>query len=154
MQTWMKYYRYYRYYFWSEFEIVICDMYFFNPFLAAGDRYLFLITSSSLFRTSTSIVFEAASFDLFTRELGLIGIVWLVWSLDFRRVEGGGSNGGTIEVVGGGGCEIIEFRRIGGGGDIDLEIIGVRSFGLSVGIGCELGWESLVLLSSSNMDWL
>ena len=57
-------------------------------------------------------------------------------------------------MVGGGGCEIIEFRWVGGGGDIALEIIGVRSLGLSVRIGCNLGEESLVLLSSSNMDWL
>ena len=47
-------------------------------------------------------------------------------------VEGGGSNGGTIEVVEGGGCKIREFRRVGGGGGVNLEIIGVRRFGLSV----------------------
>ena len=33
-----------------------------------------------------------------------------------RRVEGGGSSVGTIEVVGGGGCEKIKFRRTEGSG--------------------------------------
>ena len=37
----------------------------------------------------------------------------------FRRVEGGGSNGGTIEVVGGGGCEKRKCRRVGRGGGVD-----------------------------------
>ena len=48
-------------------------------------------------------------------------------------------------MVGGGGCKIIEFRRVGGGGGDYLE------FGLSTIIGFELGEESLVLLSSSNL---
>ena len=69
--------------------------------------------------------------------------------LEFRRVEGGGSNGRKIEVVKRGGCEIRELRRIGGGDGVNLEIIGVRRFCLSVSIGCELGEESIVLLSSS-----
>ena len=34
----------------------------------------------------------------------------------FRRVEGGGSDSGTIEVVGGGECEKLNFRRVRGGG--------------------------------------
>ena len=35
---------------------------------------------------------------------------------EYRRVEGGESNGGTSEVVGGGGCEIREFWRVEEGG--------------------------------------
>ena len=57
-------------------------------------------------------------------------------------------------MVGGSGCEIREFRRVGGGVGVNLEIVGVRRFGLSVRIGCELGELSLVLLSPSNMNWL
>ena len=50
---------------------------------------------------------------------------------EFRRVEGGGSNGGTIEVVGEGGCENIEFRWIEGGGS------NVGTIGVVGGGGCE-----------------
>ena len=43
----------------------------------------------------------------------------------FWRIGVNESNSGTIEVVGGGGYEIIEFRRVGGGSGGNLE------FGLS-----------------------
>ena len=68
----------------------------------------------------------------------------------FRRVEGGGCNVGTIEVVGGGGSERIKFRRSGGGGVVNLDIFGVLKLSLIVDILFELEEESLVLLSSSN----
>ena len=48
-------------------------------------------------------------------------------------------------MVEGGGCEIIEFQRVGGGDGDTLK------FNLSTIIGFELGEESLVLLSSSNL---
>ena len=48
-------------------------------------------------------------------------------------------------MVGGGGCKIIEFRRVWGGVGDNLE------FGLCTIIGFELGEKSLVLLSSSNL---
>ena len=74
---------------------------------------------------------------------------------NFDRVRGDGSNGGTIEVVGGGGSERIRFRRVGGGGVGNLDSFGVRRLTLIVEIVFELGEESLVLLSSSNLTgWI
>ena len=67
-----------------------------------------------------------------------------------RRVEGGGCNVGTIEVVGGGRGERRKFRWAGGGGVVNLDIFGVLKFSLVVDIVFELEEESLVLLSSSN----
>ena len=45
---------------------------------------------------------------------------------EFRRVEGGGSNFGTIEVVGEGSYEKREFRRVEGGGSNGgaIEVVG------------------------------
>ena len=45
---------------------------------------------------------------------------------EFRRVEGCGSNGETSEAVGGGGCEIREFRRgeVGGSNIRTIEVVG------------------------------
>ena len=54
-------------------------------------------------------------------------------------------NGGISEVVGGGWCEIKEFRRVGGGGDDTLEVGWLD-------ILYKLEGESVVLLSSSNWD--
>ena len=77
---------------------------------------------------------------------------------NFDGVGGGGSNVGTSEVVGGGGIEVvgegrgvmINFRRVGGGDGVNLDIFGFRRFTLSE-IIFELGEESLVLLSSNNL---
>ena len=68
----------------------------------------------------------------------------------FRRVEGGGCNVGTSEVVGGGGSERIKFRRFGGGGVVILDIFGKLKLIVVVDILFDLQEESLVLLSSSN----
>ena len=48
-------------------------------------------------------------------------------------------------MVGGGWCEIKEFRRVGGGGDDTLEVGWLNTL-------YKLEGESLVLLSSSNWD--
>ena len=65
-----------------------------------------------------------------------------LWRVEFKY-----SNGGIIEVAGGGWGEIIELRRVRGGGGDTLE------FGLAI-IWFELEEESLVPLSSSNLYWL
>ena len=54
-------------------------------------------------------------------------------------------DGGVSEVVGGGWCEIKEFRRVGRGVDDVLEVRWLD-------ILYKLEGESLVLLSSSNWD--
>ena len=142
---------------------MICGMYPFNSFLAAGDRFLFFITSSSLFRISSSRIVESSSNDLSTRALVLMVNVCWSWRLgcgcriSWVEVGGGGncgrvklwrvgfkdSNGGIIEVVGRDWCEIIEFQRVGGGGGDTLEIGWFN-------LWFKLEGESLVLLSSSN----
>ena len=74
-----------------------------------------------------------------------------------KVVGGGGSNVGTSEVVEGGGIEVvgevggerIDFRRVGGGDVVSLDIFGVRRL-TEIRIVFELGEESLVLLPSSN----
>ena len=48
--------------------------------------------------------------------------------LKFRRVGGDESNGGIIEVIGGGGCEKIKLRWVEGGGSNNgaIEVVGGR----------------------------
>ena len=68
--------------------------------------------------------------------------------LKLRWVEGGGCHCGTIEVVGGGGCERFKFRRIEGGGIVDEARF---CFGLNLIVDCvvvrlnELRFEGPVL---------
>jgi len=76
---------------------------------------------------------------------------------NFDGVGGGGSNVGTSEVVGGGGIEVvgevggerIDFRRVGGGDVVSLDICGFRRLTF-IEIVFELGEGSLVILCSSN----
>ena len=69
---------------------------------------------------------------------------------NFNGVEGGGSNVGTSEVVGEVGIEVvgevggerIDFRRVGGGDVVSLDICGFRRLTF-IEIVFELGEESL-----------